>query len=118
MYRKIMGFIGFRRKKPKVTRHLDESVKAGLEKVVYELKVGDYADALQRVESILQKEPNIPIAVYLKSLILWEGYGDSNKSRMGLKRVMELVPNKNHDLHYMASQLLEEIDHDISKLSY
>jgi hypothetical protein len=113
-----MDLISFRREKPKVTRHLDESVKADLEKVVYELKAGDYADALQRVESILQKEPNIPIAAFLRSLILWEGYGDSSKSRMGLKRVMELVPKKNHDLHYMASQLLEEIDHEISKLSY
>ena len=112
-----MGRTNFRRK-PKATRHMAETVKADLEKAVYELKAGDYADALQRVESILLADPNIPMAAFLKSLILWEGYGDSNTARLELKWVMRLVPNKKHDLHCVASQLLAEIDQEISKLSY
>ena len=112
-----MGLINIRRK-PKATLHLTETVKADLEKAVHELKAGDYADALQRIESILLTDPNIPMAAFLKSLILWEGYGDSTTARLELKWVMRLVPNKKHDLHCMASQLLSEIDQEISKLSY
>ena len=112
-----MGLINIRRK-PKATLRLTETVKADLEKAVHELKAGDYADALQRIESILLTDPNIPMAAFLKSLILWEGYGDSNTARLELKYVMRLVPNKKHDLHCAASQLLAEIDQEISKLSY
>ena len=55
--------------------------------------------------------------ILLKSLILWEGYGDSNAARLELIWVMSMVPKK-HDLHRMASQLLADIDQEISKLSY
>jgi hypothetical protein len=55
------------------------------------------------------------MAEFLKALILWGGYGDSNTAKWGLKRVMELVPDKDHNLHCAASELLVEIDQESSK---
>lgn len=86
-------------------------VKAQLEQIVYDRENGRYIEALHRVEIVLIQDPNLPMAALLKALILWEGFADSYTAKLGLQRVMELVPDKNSSIHKMAADLMEKIDH-------
>ncbi len=109
VWSKIKIFLKFK-EKPKPTLNLSEQVKAELEQVVYDRKSGRYNEALHRVETVLIQDPNIPMAALLKALILWEGFGESYTAKLGLQRVMELVPDKNSSIHKMATNLMEKID--------
>ena len=96
--------------RPKATTLLSDEIRTALEKAVYEKDIGRYTEALHIVDELLKDDPNIPLAAYIKATILWDGFKDSYTAKLGLKRVKQLVPNKNNSLYHMASELMEEIE--------
>ena len=64
--------------------------------------------ALGIINSVLEKDPDHPDALYLKATILWEGFEKQNSSMACFQRVMELVP-RDHTLYRWASNYLKEI---------
>ena len=106
---KVKTFINIL-KRPKSTTLLSDEVKTALEKAVYEKDIGRYTEALHIVDEVLKDDPNIPVAAFIKATILWEGFKYSYTAKLGLKRVKQLVPNKNDRLNHMASELLKEIE--------
>jgi hypothetical protein len=50
------------------------------------------------------------LVLFVKSLILWEGFKDSYTPRLGLQRVKELFPKKKDKLNRMATELIEKIE--------
>jgi len=70
----------------------------------------DYDKALTFVEEVLDKDPDYPEALFLKAQILWEGFEDSNGTKVCLKQVIKIVPNKGEPVHRWASQFLSEIN--------
>lgn len=106
---KVKFFTRFR-KRPRSSTLLSDEVKAALEKAVHEKDLGRYTEALQIVDEVLKDDPNTPVAAFIKSTILWEGFNYSSTAKLGLKRVKQLVPDKNDRLNHMASELMEEIE--------
>ena len=51
-------------------------------------------------ESVLQKDPDYPEALYLKGQILYEGFGCKNQSKEVLLRVMTLVSREDPLYHW------------------
>ena len=91
------------------TKISDEVITA-LEKAIYEKDAGRYTEALYILDEILRDDPDIPLVMYVKSLILWEGFKDSYTAKLGLQRVKQLVPRKKDKLNRMASELMEKIE--------
>lgn len=52
---------------------------------------GQFKEALLIINSVLEKDPNYPEALFLKAQILWEGYGNKELARRNLDRILELV---------------------------
>ena len=95
---------------PRSTAGISEEVKAALEKAIHKKDAGRYSEALHIVDEIIKEDPDIPMALLVKSVILWEGFKDSYTAKLGLQRVKQLVPRKKDKLHRMASELMEKIE--------
>jgi len=95
---------------PRSTARISEEVKAALEKAIHEKDSGRYTQALHIVDEIIREDPDIPMALIVKSVILWEGFKDSYTAKLGLQRVKQLVPRKKDKIHRMASELMEKIE--------
>jgi hypothetical protein len=95
---------------PRSTAGISEEVKAALEKAIHKKDAGRYSEALHIVDEIIREDPDIPLALIVKSVILWEGFKDSYTAKLGLQRVKQLVPRKKDKLNRMASELMEKIE--------
>ena len=88
-----------------------ETLSADLEKAKSCKRNGEFEEANQIIDQVLEKDPDFPDALYLKAQILWEGFEKKQEASECLLSVMKLVPQKN-TLHRWASSLLKElIDH-------
>ncbi len=81
---------------------------ADLERARYSKREGRFDEALNIVNDVLHKEPDFPDAVYLKAIILYEGFGRAETGLGYLNRVMESTP-KGETLHEWASNYHEKI---------
>ena len=89
---------------------ISDEVRTALEKAIHAKDAGRYSEALHIVDEIIKEDPDIPMALLVKSVILWEGFKDSYTAKLGLQRVKKLVPRKKDKLHGMASELMEKIE--------
>ncbi len=99
---------GSGRSKSDVT--VPDQFRVDLEQAVHDLENRKYAEALKKVDTVLSQDRGIPVAVYLKARIVWEGFRYSPAAKQSLKQVIELVPDPDHLLHRMAAELLSRID--------
>ena len=65
--------------------------------------------ALQIINDLLKENPDFPEALYLKAQVLWEGFGNAHASKSCLRKVMELVPDKNDTIYRWAESLYKEL---------
>jgi tetratricopeptide (TPR) repeat protein len=88
-----------------------ETLSADLEKAKSCKRNGEFEEANQIIDQVLEKDPDFPDALYLKAQILWEGFEKKQEASECLLSVMKLVPQEN-TLHRWASSLLKELlDH-------
>jgi len=95
---------------PRSANQISGEVSTALEKAVHEKDAGRYTEALHILDEIIKDDPDIPVVLYIKAVILWEGFKDSYTAKLGLQRVKELVSKKNVRLSRMASELIDEIE--------
>jgi uncharacterized protein (UPF0147 family) len=95
---------------PRTSTEISGEVKIALEKAIHEKDAGRFVEALDILDEIIRDDPDIPVATFIKAVILWEGFKDSYTAKLGIQRVKELVPKKNDKLNRMASELMEEIE--------
>ena len=67
---RIASILKIHRSSPQIS----DEVKTALEKAIYEKDAGRYTEALYILDEILRDDPDIPLVMYVKSLILWEGF--------------------------------------------
>ena len=88
-----------------------ETLSADLEKAKSGKRNGEFEEAKEIIDQVLEKDPDFPDALYLKAQILWEGFEKRQEASECLQSVMRLVPQED-TLHRWASSLLKEIiDH-------
>ena len=88
-----------------------ETLSADLEKAKSCKRSGEFEEANEIIDQVLEKDPDFPDALYLKAQILWEGFEKRQEASECLQNVMRLVPLED-TLHRWASSLLKEIiDH-------
>jgi len=81
-------------------RSLREQLSGDLYRVKYLKRNQNYNDAFKIVESVLEKDPDFPEALYLKGQILWEGFGLKTEARDVLLRVMMGVSREDPLYHW------------------
>jgi hypothetical protein len=108
LFRSLREKLPFRKRKASLP--VPEHFKADLEQAVHAVENRKYAEALKTVDIVLSQDPAIPVAVYLKARIVWEGFRYSLEAKQCLKQVFELVPDRDHPLHRMALELLSRIE--------
>jgi tetratricopeptide (TPR) repeat protein len=79
-----------------------------LQKSIYSTRQGRFEEALNLTEKVLEKAPNFPDALYLKTHILWQGFENATDARGCLKKVLKMVPRE-ESLHRWASSYYDEI---------
>jgi hypothetical protein len=68
-----------------------------------------YNEALHHVNKIIDQHPEFADAFLLKSQIVWEGFQNRQAALKNISKVMELVPDKNAELHRWALSLYKEV---------
>ncbi|MGD2269270.1 MAG: hypothetical protein PVI06_02640 [Desulfobacterales bacterium] len=68
-----------------------------------------YIEALNLVNKIIDQDPEFAEALLLKSQIVYEGFQNLEAAKKNLRRVMELVPDKNATHHRWALALYNEL---------
>lgn len=87
---------------------LRESLTADLQKARYSKREGRFEEALAIINSVLEKDPQFPDALFLKARILWEGFDNREGAQGCLKKVVQVAP-KNETLHRWAINYYNEI---------
>ena len=85
-----------------------ETLASDLQKAKYSKREGRFEEALNLIDEVLDKDPNFPDALYLKSHILWQGFENATAARGCLKKVLKMVPPE-EPLHRWASSYYDEI---------
>ncbi|MBT8406249.1 MAG: hypothetical protein KJP05_02225 [Deltaproteobacteria bacterium] len=70
--------------------------------------------ALALVNDVLDQDPNIPEALYLKAHVLWEGFKNPWGAECCFKRVLELTED-GEQVHCWASSCLSRIYNRVSQ---
>jgi tetratricopeptide (TPR) repeat protein len=86
-----------------------EQLSADLARARYSKGRGQFDEALNIINQVVQKDPAFPDALYLKAHILWEGYKDSSGALENLDKVMKLVQDPEEPLHRWAVNYYHEI---------
>ena len=94
----------------KSTIKLQERLEGDLQQARFHKMNHRYEKALWLVNGTLERVPDFAEALFLKAQILWEGFENSMESKVCIKEVMQLMPNKNEPLHRWATHLLAEIN--------
>jgi tetratricopeptide (TPR) repeat protein len=69
----------------------------------------NFDEAVITLDSILSKDPDYPEVLFIKAQIYWEAWGNSDTAKKCLRRVLELVPDKNDHINRWAVSLWEEL---------
>ena len=73
-------------------RGVREQLAGDLERVRHLNRQGRYAEAMDIVEEILERDPDFPEALALKARIFWDGFGNAADAWKVLRRLMQVVP--------------------------
>jgi tetratricopeptide (TPR) repeat protein len=74
------------------------------------LKMSKHHDlAIRHVDEVLSADPNFPEALFVKALILWEGYQDAAAAKQYLLKAIKAELDKNATFHRWALSLYREI---------
>ncbi len=68
-----------------------ESFSADLAKARFSKSRGDFSNALVIINEVLEKDPELPEALFLKAQIEWEGLKSGDLARKNLDKLLELV---------------------------
>ena len=85
-----------------------EAFAADLARARHSKGTGRFEEALATINNVLVKDPDFPEALYLKAMILWEGFRNRPESTSCLKKVMELVES-HETLHRWALNYYEDM---------
>lgn len=88
-----------------------ETLSADLEKAKSSKRNGNFREAIETIDQVLEKDPDFPEALYLKAQILWEGFEKRQEASECLGNVMRLVPQEDTLYRWASSFLKEIIDH-------
>lgn len=69
---------------------------------------GRFEEALQKINTYLEKDPDYPETMFLKAQILWEGFNNSIEARHYLAKVRNMV-TESKPLHRWALDIHQEI---------
>jgi tetratricopeptide (TPR) repeat protein len=69
----------------------------------------EFDQALKTVNRILEIDPDLSEALFLKAQILWEGFENPTVAKGYLKKVIEKKQDKNETIHRWASNLYYEL---------
>lgn len=85
-----------------------EQLSADLEKARHSKRQGRFQEALQIINTVLDKDSDFPDALYLKGQILWEGLKKGGEAARCFNQVMTLLQDS-EPLHRWASSYYHDI---------
>ena len=80
----------------KPTWTIQEKFQGDLDQVLYLKRQKQFPQALQKVNEILNQEPEFAEALFLKAQILWEGYESAQGAKRYLNKAKNLVSPEEH----------------------
>ena len=88
---------------------LREQLAPELQRVKYYKGQKQFDQALKIVNGILEKDMVYAEALYIKAIILRDGFGDSTAAKGCLRRIMEMEPVENEMIRRWAASLYDEL---------
>ena len=88
---------------------LREQLEAEFQKVKYYKRQKQFDRALKTVNGILEKDMVCAEALYLKAIVLQEGFGDITAAKGCLIRIMEMKSVENEMFRRLAASLYDEL---------
>lgn len=85
-----------------------EQLAADFAVIKEDKRQGRFEEALQKINTYLEKDRDYPEAMFLKAQILWEGFNKSVEARRYLAKVRSMVP-ESEPLHQWALDIHQEI---------
>ena len=92
------------------SRSLREQLAGTLDQARYQKMQNQFDQALRTVNAVLKQDPDFPDAIFLKAQIMWDGFQNSAAAQRYLRKVMEVVPNKDETLHRWASNYYDRME--------
>ncbi len=92
----------------KSARGRREQMAADFAVIKEDKRQGRFEEALQKINSSLEKDRDYPEAMFLKAQILWEGFNNSAEAGRCLAKVRNMVP-ESEPLHRWALSINQEI---------
>jgi len=86
-----------------------EQLDSDLNTAKYYKMKKEFDQALKTVNRILEIDPDLSEALFLKAQILWEGFENPTVAKGYLKKVIEKKQDKNETIHRWASNLYYEL---------
>ena len=96
---------------------MQEKFRGILDQVMFLKRQKQFPQALQKVNEILNQEPEFAEALFLKAQILWEGYESANGARRFLNMAKEFVPPEEH-LYRWIFVYQERINDEVKAQTY
>jgi tetratricopeptide (TPR) repeat protein len=91
-----------------ITDH--ERLESDMQQATYFKNSKNYDKAKEIVDRVLDQEPNHAEALFLKSKILYEGFGDAKNARDVLNKIFQIGPDKVPTIHNWAAHYYQEIN--------
>jgi len=91
-----------------ITPH--ERLESDMQQATYYKNSNDYEKAKKFVDQVLEKEPDHAEALFLKSKIVYEGFGDPLEAKKILYEIFKIGPDKAPTIHNWATYFYKEIN--------
>jgi len=88
---------------------LREQLAPELQRVKYYQRQKQFDQALKIVDGVLEKDTAYAEALYIKAVILWEGFGDSTAAKECLGRIMAMESVESEMFRPWAASLYDEL---------
>lgn len=89
-------------------RSLREQLSGDVEVIRHLTRQGDYHKALEKIETLLEKDPNSAEALALKAQILWQGFHNQGEAWRVLRHILEITP-KDDPCYLWAREYYREV---------
>ncbi len=101
----------------KPTWTMQEKFQGDVDQVMFLKRQKQFPQALQKVNEILNQEPEFAEALFLKAQILWEGYESANGARRYLDMAKDFVSPEEH-LYRWIFGYQERINDEVKAQAY
>ena len=88
---------------------LHEQLAADLQQVRYRKMRREFESALRQVNEILRQHPEFPEALFLRAQILNESSGNIAAAKRDLKKVMQIVTDRQNSIYRYAETLYNDL---------